>query len=478
MPKIPVYLAEEKLPSVARDVETVGKPFRAQIMAEQSMQETLQTAAKGVTRISDQVLRMQAQRLEIDRAMTRIEKTINIQRGLQDISNRYELDQDWQTKPERFKAAANQLVELELQDIKDPLVKQHVRRDVSRVQMHYEALITHQANKQRADQYRAQGLQVLEESERLEAQAPDEIAREKLRAQRIGVIAALTKMGVMTETEAQRINQGLNEKLAANRVLQDMRADPAAVLSRLQKNEYPDLTPEKRESLIGAAQREIERQDRKRDMALKESVARADQEERAYNKAMLEAQRANFARLAAGQTLGKVKLLDIDEALNKRLINEDQYRMLIDRHKQDLRRDIERGEKHLDQMFRSRSPLEALDPTNEQYRARLKREFSDRVKSGEMPDNVLDEIIAREQATPPNPKAVPLPMFFDGRRDDLKVEDVKRAAEKIIQALQDGRLDPNVAERELKKAKTLIDALNYHGSKARPVEEKSGKYIQ
>lgn len=486
MPRIPMYIAQGKIPDRVADPEAAGLPFQAMIRAEEGMQRqglALQMAGQTVSgAVGRYITHEQARQQKVKeaaQALEHIERSSRLTEALGELGERYASDPDWEGKHERFRQESRKLIDDEVKQIKDPVVSLMIRKDAERLHLHHDLAVRQSASRQRLDAWKAQGLNALEVYEREEARAPDELARQLINSKRQAAVAGMVQAGVIDQVTAQKINQSLDERLAANRVIQEMRVDPAGVLERLQSGRFENLTPERREGLIGAAQRQIDARQRQAEADLRRTVIEEERQERRSERTLRETQRANFSKLAAGQTTGKATLADIDQALNNRQIDEAHYRQLLDRHSRDMEREINEGEQHLDQTFRTKGAMEMLDPANEQYRARLKRELRERVRAGEMPGSVLDSILFREQKTPQSPSAYPTPMFLDGKKDDLAA--LERAKQATAEKFQQGLIDRATAKREMLNLDRLAEAVRARSKPAEGAKDerksKSSRFI-
>ncbi len=489
MPKIPVYIAKEQYPEHVADPENVGMPYRAIIQAEEgiqrqglAMQIAGQTISGAVSRyVSHEQLRDRKVR-EAAQAAEYIERSARLTAGLGELGESYINDTGWQGKHEKFQQEARKLIDTEINNIKDPVVSLMVRKDAERLYAHHDLAVRRSASGQRIDAWKAQGLQALEIYEREEARAPDDLAAQIINSRRKATIAGMVQAGVIDQTTGFKLDQSLDERLAVNRVIQEMRVDPARVMQGLQAGRYENLTPERRESLIGSAQRQIEARDRQAEMALRRSVIESERTERQQEKNLREAQRQNYSSLAAGQASGKTSLADIDEALQLRHIDEVHYRQLLDRHRHDLEKEINEGEGYLRQTFKKTGPMAAfIDPEEEALIARLQKEFRDRVRSGEMPENVLNQIEVREQNTPRSPASYPTPLYLKGKKDDLSA--LEKAGQITKQKFESGEIDVATAKRELFNLKRLIESVHHSQQQQQKTEtekkeSKSEKYLR
>lgn len=477
MPKIPIYQTQEKIPDRAGSPEAAGLGLAAAIRSEEIKQRGFYNFQRSLSDVSDamgQVVRHEEIRQqkvkEAEQAMEHIEKSSRITRTLADLGEKYEADQDWKTKPERFQKEARAYIDEEIKNTADPVVSRMLRKDSERLFLHHELAIRHSAGKQRIDNFKATGLAALEDYEREEARAPDDLAREIIRGKRKASVAGMIEAGVITAAEGQKLDQTLDERQAANQVIQAMRHDPQGVLGRLHKGEFENLTPEKREQLIGAAQRQIEAQQNKAEREFRQMVTLAERSERMQAKAVKETQQANFGKLAAGQTRGRVTLADIDKAMENRQIDEVQYKQLSDRYHRDVETQIHEAEKFIDQSFASKGVFERRDNANERFRADLKREVRDRSRAGELPNNVLNEIIDRENKKPKPINSLPTPLFLDGKKDDIGA--LERAAQATAQRFRDGVIDEATARREAKVIENLKASIRYRDQQKAETETK------
>lgn len=103
-------------------------------------------------------------------------------------------------------------------------------------------------------------------------------------------------------------------------------------------------------------------------------------------------------------------------------------------------------------------PLAVLDQDTSYRKASAEREFNERVRAGENPKDVADDVVARFRLASPGPTGLPSPRFLNGDRSDPSALEAARQA--TVKALQDGTLTRAQAAEEARLIKQLMEFAN------------------
>lgn len=294
----------------------------------------------------------------------------------------------------------------------------------------------------------------------------------------------------MNPVEVEKLDQhfrGGVSKTQALRIMNQGDDGPQRLIDMVTMGELPDLEPGAREALINTATRRIQAINTRRDADVRRSIAMEDRSDRQVDRLEGKVQDQNFGSLGAliqrrtdsnGNPISTdaIRVL-INKAAEERDIRPEHVNKLEGMLHRDYKEDLSTFNKRIDENFSTKGKFEGLDRDNEKYKSRLKIEGEERIRNGERPNDVYQDIEQREQRkTPLTPKAYPTPVMLTGDKENLA--DLQKAAEKTAMAIEayndaikEGKskayalqagMDPKVGARELKNLRDLINAVNYH----------------
>jgi hypothetical protein len=400
----------------------------------------------------------------------------------------FNLKQSLTADPNNYEAAsAKASKEIEslkgkwLKEVKDPEVRTVLQRSFMRPSLSAQQDVNEWANKQRTDR----GIAALDNSiaqySRLYHTANRDEDKAAILGKIKGAIEGAAAVGFISRDKAGDLWRKTQEDVMETEIMGMARQNPFITRQKLEDPSWAAaLEPERRERLLGQLDRKIEQLNRQAERQENRDLRAQDRADKEAEKQLNEKQEKAFDEAAAKQAKNQLSLSDIQELRERREVNENGYRRLMERHGRDLERAINENESYLDGVFRTRGPLEALDPTNEFYRAGLKKELRDRVRQGEDPDLIIDDIVGREMVKPKSPSAYARPIYLEGPKDTLnttaELNDLKGRLEHALartkEAYEKGELDKAGALRETRRIKDLLKSVDYEYGVVKAMETK------
>ncbi len=473
MPRVPTYSPNVQTPWAP---EPPAAPIGAAGLPGQAMAEM----GEAVQKSGDVLAAIAEQRREAQQVIEILEKETGFQEEL------FNLKQALTGDPNSYEAAANQapkaikdLQDKWLKEARDPKVREALKRSFLRPSLTAQQDVTEWANKKRADHGVAALDNALAQYSRLYHAAERDDDKSAILGKIKGAIQGAAAVGFISRDKAGDLWRKTQEDILETEIMGMVRLDPAQTRQRLEDPKWAaGLPPERRERLISQLDRKVEQMERRAERLENRALRQQELAEKLKDRQLKEAQNKVFNEAAAKQAQGQLTLAEIQELREKRQISEDGYRRLVDRHDRDLERTINEGESYLDAVFRTKGAWEALDQTNEFYRAGLKRELRDRVRRGEDPDFVIDDIVGREMVKPKGLAAYPRPLYLEGPKEDLdtiqEINDLKgrlqQALIKTKEAFEKDELDKAAALRETRRIKDLLRAAEHEFGRLKTLE--------
>ncbi len=473
MPKVPTYSPSVQTP-------WAPEPPAAPIGAAGLPGAALAEAGEAVQKSGDILAKIGEQRRKAQQVIEILEKETGFQEEL------FNLKQGLIGDPGNYEAAANQaskaIKELQdkwLKEAKDPEVREALTRSFLRPSLAAQQDVAEWANKQRADRGAAALDSAVAQYSRLYHSATRDDDKAAILGKIKGAIEGAASVGFLSRDKAGDLWRKTQEDILETEIMGMARLDPAQTRQRLEDPKWAaGLPPERRERLLGQLDRKVEQMERRAERLEIRGLRQQEMAEKLNEKQLKEEQGKVFNEAAAKQVQGQLSLSDINQLRESRRINEDGYRRLVERHDRDWERAINEGESYLDAVFRTKGPLEALDQTNEFYRAGLKRELRDRVRQGQDPDAVIDDIVSREMVKPKGPSAYPRPLYLEGPKDGFsttaEISDLKGRLEQALlktkEAFEKGDLDKAAALRETRRIKDLLRAAEHEFGELKALE--------
>jgi hypothetical protein len=260
----------------------------------------------------------------------------------------------------------------------------------------------------------------------------------------------------------------------------------------------PHLEPGDKETLINTASRRQQAINTRRDTQIRQQITQAEHFDMRLETQTNKWMDQNAAGIAAlidkpvdesGTRLSSDMLRKVIEgAVERREINSKHIMDLEGKLNRDFKDDRTRLHGMIRDAFKTTGPLAEPDPVNEEYIVRLQREGEERLRKGERPDPIFNDVYDRERKTPKSPKAYPTPSLLQGDKEDLSA--LKEAASNTASALelynkhiQEGKsaaearklggIDPVTAKRELRNIRQLIDAVNHRNKEMEDARNRS-----
>ena len=490
-PKVPLFEPQAKTPmegpSTFVDTIAYGMEGRqqAEILGQQGRQKAaawgqVGEAGEKLTRLGMIGLEHSA---ELQKALKKAAQTtelLKLQTGyltdLYQIKDAFAIDSDFNTKATRSQQAIKELQQKYISMTSDPEIQQDLIKSTMHVSIEVGHKIQTESTKQRKDHGVATLDSALDVFNHLYAKSSTDIEKDTILNNAQSAIQKSQSAMYIDETESVKRWKKFQSSIMETEIMGMMRQNPVETRSRLMDPKFaPGLDENTRERFMAMADRVMDRNLRKAEIAERRAMADEEKAEKKAAEKVKKDQTATFAKLAARQITGAENPLrpgEAEELLEKRQINEEGYKQLMYRESRDLEKEINEGEQYLDGLFRTRSPLESIDPINESYRARIKKELRDRVREGELPKEVLNDIEVRESVKPKSPETFPRPKFLTGDKTDLTA--IKQAGQITADKFKDGLIDSKTALRELRNIKDLERSLEYHNQRKKTLKDSKG----